>query len=49
MVNHNNFKSRELNIWSSEKENINNITPERILLNSVNGLSGSWTGAVSQY
>ena len=48
VVNHNDFKSRELNIWSSEKENINNIAPDRMLLNSINSLSGSWTGAVSQ-
>ncbi len=44
VVNHNNFKSREF----SEKENINNIAPDRILSNSINSLSGSWTGAVSQ-
>lgn len=48
VVNHNDFKSRELNIWSSGKKNINNIAPDSILLNSINGLSGSWTGAVSQ-
>lgn len=44
VVNHNNFKSREF----SEKENINNIAPDRILSNSINSLSGSWTGTVSQ-
>ena len=44
VVNHNDFKSREF----PEKENINNIAPDSILLNSINGLSGSWTGAVSQ-
>ena len=47
-VNHDDFKSRDLKILSSEKENIDNITPYSILLNSYNGLSGSWTGAVSQ-
>jgi hypothetical protein len=47
-VNHDDFKSRDLKILSSEKENIDNITPYSILLNSYNGLSGSWTGAISQ-
>ena len=48
VVNHNDFKNRELNKWSSRKENINNIAPNSILSNSINGLSGSWTGAISQ-